>query len=153
MQCDDTTTTSTTVGVVTEAAVTTDSANIVHTMQMAGTRSYTQQIEGVLLPAILTDDIITNIKMYLNASFCPGGCSSDQLFASVVDGTVILKRSNKCYYQVQGQMALTGVSWCDFMIYTFKNVTIERIQFDAEFCESMQTHFHKVILSTVSQQH
>ena len=69
--------------------------------------------------------------------------ASSNFFASVVDGTVMLKRSNKYYYQVQGQMALAGVLWCDFMIYTFKNYTIERIQFDVEFWKSMQIRLTK----------
>ena len=64
-------------------------------------------------------------------------------FASVVDGAVIVKRSNKYYHQVQGQMALAGVLWCDFMIYTFKNHIIERIRFDSDFWDSMQTRLTK----------
>ena len=64
-------------------------------------------------------------------------------FASVVDGAVIVKRSNKYYHQVQGQMALAGVLWCDFMIYTFKNHTIKRIRFDSDFWDSMQTRLTK----------
>ena len=28
-----------------------------------------------------------------------------------------LKRSHEYYYQVMGQMALTGMRWCDFSVY------------------------------------
>ena len=64
-------------------------------------------------------------------------------FANVIDDTVTLKRSHPYHYQVQGQMALAGVLWCDFMIYTFKNYTIERIRFDTDFWDSMQTRLTK----------
>lgn len=62
-----------------------------------------------------------------------------KFFAHVIDSKVMLKHTDKFYYQVQGQMALAGVLWCDFMIYTFKNYTIERIRFDSDFWNSMQT--------------
>lgn len=31
------------------------------------------------------------------------------------DGTHTLKRTHQYYYQVMGQMALTGLLWCDFL--------------------------------------
>ena len=44
-----------------------------------------------------------------------------------------LKHSSDYYYQVQGQLAVTGCQWCDFVVYTFKDITIERIYFDEDF--------------------
>ena len=35
-------------------------------------------------------------------------------------------------------MALAKVPWCDFMIYTFKDHTIQRIRFDSEFWDSIK---------------
>lgn len=60
-------------------------------------------------------------------------------FASLNEGKVILKRDHKYYCQVQGQMALAHVSWCDFVIYTFKDHSVERIRFDEEFWDVMHT--------------
>ena len=37
-------------------------------------------------------------------------------------------------------MALSKVPWCDFIIYTFKNYTIQRIRFDSEFWDNIQTN-------------
>ena len=66
--------------------------------------------------------------------------SDSKFFANMGDdGTVALKRTDKYFYQVQGQMALSGILWCDFVIFTFKNHTIERIRFDSLFWESMQS--------------
>ena len=30
-------------------------------------------------------------------------------------------------------MALTGAKWCDFIIYTKKGVSVQRIRFDEQF--------------------
>ena len=66
-------------------------------------------------------------------------CDSN-FFAELSDGKVTLKKNHKHYYQVQGQMALSKVLWCDFMIYTFKNYCIQRIRFDSEFWDYIQTN-------------
>ena len=60
-------------------------------------------------------------------------------FATLHEGKVTLKRSHKHYYQVQGQMALACVSWCDFVIYMFKDISIERIRSDEKCWNGMQT--------------
>ena len=44
-----------------------------------------------------------------------------------------LKPTHIYYSQIQGQMAITERSWCDFIIYTEKGVSVQRIPFDAEF--------------------
>ena len=34
------------------------------------------------------------------------------------------------YAQVQGQMAVTGARWCDFIVYTSRGLYVQRITFD-----------------------
>lgn len=51
----------------------------------------------------------------------------------IVNGNLRLKRGHNYYYQVQGQMAITGVQWCDFVLFTFKGMFIERIGYDESF--------------------
>ena len=41
-----------------------------------------------------------------------------------------LKKNNNYYYQVQGQMAILNLSWCDFVVWTRKDMHTERIYFD-----------------------
>ena len=53
------------------------------------------------------------------------------------DNFPTLKRNHKYYFQVQGQMGITGAKWCDFVTYTFKGMVIQRIYFDADFFASM----------------
>ena len=47
-------------------------------------------------------------------------------------GRLQLKRSHNYYLQVTGQMALAGVNWCDFVVYTNKGMFVERIILDKE---------------------
>jgi len=44
-----------------------------------------------------------------------------------------LKRDHAYFAQVQGQMGVTGASWCDFIIYTKKGISVERIAFDPAY--------------------
>ena len=46
-----------------------------------------------------------------------------------------LKRSHDYFYQVQGAMAITKRSWCDFIVWTPNGMTVERIVFDDSFWE------------------
>lgn len=44
-----------------------------------------------------------------------------------------LKKTHIYYSQIQDQMAITEWSWCHFIIYTEKCVSVQRIPFEAEF--------------------
>ena len=48
-----------------------------------------------------------------------------------------LKSDHRYYYQVQGQLGVTGSKWCDFVTHTFVGMAIERIYFDEDFFSSM----------------
>lgn len=49
------------------------------------------------------------------------------LCLEVKDGSLQLKRNHRYYYQVQGQMNITGRSFCDFVVLTEKDFFTERI--------------------------
>ena len=49
------------------------------------------------------------------------------------ESTLRLKRSHPYFCQVQGQMAITERTWYDFVIYTEKSISVERIRYDSEF--------------------
>ncbi|CAB1323103.1 unnamed protein product [Coregonus sp. 'balchen'] len=62
-----------------------------------------------------------------------------------VKGQACLKKSHKYYYQVQGQLALSGLQWCDFITDTRTDFTVERIFRDEEIIHSMRQkldHFY-----------
>ncbi|KAL2104392.1 hypothetical protein ACEWY4_001260 [Coilia grayii] len=54
------------------------------------------------------------------------------------NGSVSLRRSHRYYWQVQGQLAVTGLEWCDFVTDTQANVYVERIWRDNEFILKMK---------------
>ncbi|XP_051996604.1 uncharacterized protein LOC127653855 isoform X1 [Xyrauchen texanus] len=56
----------------------------------------------------------------------------------VQEGHASLKRSHKYYWQVQGQLAITGLTWCDFVTDTLSNLTVERIWRDDSFIAEMK---------------
>ena len=58
-------------------------------------------------------------------------CKLDQ------DGRVRLKSPHNYYYQVQRVMGITGSQWCDFVVWTPKGISIERISFDSTFWNNM----------------
>ena len=59
-------------------------------------------------------------------------CSDPNFYLEIKDGIPRLKKSHISYDQVQGQMALTGAKRCDFVVYTSRGLSIERINFDEE---------------------
>ena len=42
---------------------------------------------------------------------------------------------SRYYCQVQGEMAILKVPWCDFVVWTVLDIHIERIYFDRRFWE------------------
>lgn len=65
-------------------------------------------------------------------------CSDSNFFMEEVDGKPKLKRTHKYYSQVQGLMGVTGAKWCDFVVYTSKGMSIERIPFDPQFWNELK---------------
>ena len=63
------------------------------------------------------------------ASTSPGFCS----VLHTSDGTqgLALRRTHTYFAQVQGQMAIGGRPWCDFVIFTTQGISVERVKYDA----------------------
>ena len=74
---------------------------------------------------------------------------SDASFCLTDINTVMLKRTHDYYYQVTGQLALTGAQFCDFVVWTEVDMFIERIHFDAKLWDDMKSklaHFYHTCL-------
>ena len=52
-----------------------------------------------------------------------------------------LTTNHEYYFQVQGQMAVTKSSYCDFFVYSKNGYHLEIIKFDSKFWESMLFNF------------
>lgn len=49
------------------------------------------------------------------------------------NGTFSLKKNDNYYYQVQTQLAVTGLEWCDFYVWTENETHLETVAFDQHF--------------------
>ena len=63
-----------------------------------------------------------------NADFCLAVVSKSNTLHCIE-----LKTSHIYYAQVQGQLAITERQFCDFIVYTTKELYIQRIPFDEDF--------------------
>lgn len=83
-------------------------------------------------------------------------CSDNSFFLEEVNGMPKLKRNHKYYAQVQGLMGVTGAKWCDFVVYTSKGMSIERIPFDVQFwnglSETFKSHYFKHFLALAARE-
>ena len=64
-----------------------------------------------------------------DACALPGFCCA----LDPTNGQLKLKRNHPYFAQVQGQMAIGGRPWCNFVVYTGKGINVERITYDEEF--------------------
>ena len=73
-------------------------------------------------------------------------CTEKSFCCSILDGKPRLKFNSEYYYQVQGQMAITCIHVCDFIIWTPKSLNVQTIHFDSEFwtrtCLPKLHHFY-----------
>ena len=67
----------------------------------------------------------TPVEACISPSFC---CIVDNS-----SGCLDLKKGHSYYAQVQGQMGVGGRPWCDFVVYTKKGISIERISFNEAY--------------------
>ena len=67
-----------------------------------------------------------------------------------VDGATKLAKSSPHYFQIQGQMHVTGRQFCDFFVYTDHGHHLERVLYDDEFwqeCFYYLTYFWKTFIA------
>ena len=60
-------------------------------------------------------------------------CSTLETSTSTGQHHLKLKIKHKYYSQIQGQMAISKRKLCDFIIFTTKRLSVERIRFDSDF--------------------
>ena len=60
-------------------------------------------------------------------------CEDHSFCCEAVNGQCKLKRDHAYFAQVQGQMGVTGASWCDFIVFTKKGISVERTAFNLAY--------------------
>lgn len=79
----------------------------------------------------------------------------DQLFYCNLtdDQNIMLNRNHQYYHQVQLQLHTSCAPWCDFCVYTTKNVGVERIypdeRWQSEEVARLDNYFHEYILPEI----
>lgn len=59
-------------------------------------------------------------------------------YLKCVNGIYRLKKTLGYYYQVMGQLLLTGCQWADFYVYCKTDFHCERLRFEAKFCSEIK---------------
>ena len=121
---------------------------------------------GASTDGIIVDSSLEDCSMGCLEIKCPfsiGGTSAlEQTPAELAQNTSFylecvgsdnlqLKRAHPYYAQVQGEMAIVGTEWCDFVVYTPVGLHVERVVFDYSFWEdkllpSLQRFFRNHVL-------
>jgi hypothetical protein len=57
-------------------------------------------------------------------------CRDPQFCFELQDGQAVLKRSHNYFFQVMGQMTISGTHSCDFILFTKKDISVEMIRFN-----------------------
>lgn len=70
------------------------------------------------------------ITEHLNIRDCINAGYAD--FLKCINGVVSLKENHSHYYQIQGQLALTGLQYCDLLVDSGDEVFIQKISFQEQ---------------------
>lgn len=62
-----------------------------------------------------------NVKSYID-------CSSLQMS----NGAFQLKKSHAYFWQIQGQLLISGLEWCDFFVWAEEDFFVQRLQSDKD---------------------
>ena len=89
---------------------------------------------GATPDGVISDEAIVEVK-------CPYKHRNSEISESIVflekntDGDLTLKKDHKYYYQVQGQLNICQRNVCYFVVYTFKDIFVEKIYVDKKLWE------------------
>lgn len=61
----------------------------------------------------------------------------DNFFCTERNGELFLNEHHNYMYQIQGQLAVYELEWVDFVVWTKKGISVQRIPFSSEMWEKM----------------
>nr|XP_055034705.1 uncharacterized protein LOC129422685 [Misgurnus anguillicaudatus] len=68
-----------------------------------------------------------NVKSYVD---CP--------YLKMESGKLEIKKNHAYYWQVQGQMLITGMDWCDFVVSAEDDILIQRVYRDSDVLDAIR---------------
>ena len=84
-------------------------------------------------------DNFTDMHFGLLEIKCPKANSYVQCkYLREINGTYRLNRSHSYFYQIMGQMGITGMPWCDLFVHTETDYHLERIFYDEKLWADMK---------------
>lgn len=107
---------------------------------------------GATPDAIASCDCCGEVVLEVKCPYCKRhSVISDEIDClEISDGQLRLKQNHAYFYQVQCQLLLSGMEYCDFVIWTKEDFFTERIYVNEDFCQEMVQQaamlFRKVIL-------
>lgn len=93
--------------------------------------------------AAIPDGVVYDPKEKCKYGLLHTKCSDNQSilechFLVCRHGNVELRRENQNFWQIQGQLMVTGMSWCDLLLYSKNDMLVQRIYRDSSLIEDMQ---------------
>lgn len=67
----------------------------------------------------------------------------ENFWVTLSNGTMSLKEDHAYYYQVQTQMNVCKLTYCDFVVWTEKGIAIQRIAKDTQFFRVLSQTFNR----------
>ena len=68
-------------------------------------------------------------------------------------GGLQLARNHQYFYQVMGQMGITGLTWCHFVVYTRRGIHVEYIEYDKRIWDVVVEELSKYYLDVLGREH
>ena len=106
--------------------------------------------DGVRICECCQKKLIEVKSMYAKRNLPPQVAAEEKL--TFVDDKYILKKETKWNYQIQGLMGITGIHFCDLVIYTFKGILIVSVKFDSELWNEMLEKLRNFFLKYIVQE-
>ena len=69
---------------------------------------------------------------------CPRKSIKECKYLQKIGTKLLLRRTHSYYTQIQMQLAVTGIDWCDFFVWTDTGFHMEEIRFDPVFWENVK---------------
>lgn len=89
-------------------------------------------IVEIKCPKVLENKKISDFDNVLNAKQLKKFCLEK------IDDEIIIKTNHSYYYQMQMQMGVTGLKFCDFVVWSAQETFVKRIRFDELFWKELK---------------
>ena len=76
-------------------------------------------------------------------------CQDVKFCLAIENSRPTLKKNNDYYYQIMGQLAISGAKFCHFVVWTLEDIHIERIYLDKDIWQDMLDKLMKYYYTTL----